>query len=319
MSRSFAFPDHYTTHQIPDSVEIGTGAWAWGDRFVWGFGKDYGEDDARQAFRASLYNRVTFFDTAEMYGFGTSERLLGKFLKETPQPVMIATKFAPLPYRITKGRLTNALKGSLKRLGVASVDLYQLHFHLPPMTEEHWIDALADALDRRLARAAGVSNYDRGQTIRAHALLGRRGYPLASNQLEYSLIERGIERDGTKAACDERGIKIIAYSPLGMGLLTGKYTVENPPPGTRGGKYRKLVPKLPPLIALLRETGERHGGKSPAQVAINWTICKGTLPIPGAKNARQAEHNAGAVGWRLTPDDVAALDEMSDKVLSTEY
>jgi aryl-alcohol dehydrogenase-like predicted oxidoreductase len=103
-----------------------------------------------------------------------------------------------------------------------------------------------------------------------------------------------------------------------MGLLTGKYSPENPPPGTRGRQYRKLLPRLAPLIQALREIGEAHDGKSPAQVALNWTICKGTLPIPGAKNAEQMAHNAGALGWRLSDDEVARLDEES-KVLSTEY
>ena len=314
MSKVYFRPEIEQTHQIPDSVEIGVGAWAWGDKTVWGFGSDYGEDDARQAFHASLEAGVTFLDTAEIYGFGTSERLVGRFLDETEQRVMIATKFAPLPHRLFKGQLIRALKGSIKRLEVLAVDLYQIHFPLPLIPEETWASALADALDMGLTHAVGVSNYNRGQTIRAHAVLARRGYPLASNQLEYSLIERKIERDGTKAACEERGIKVIAYSPIGMGLLTGKYTVENPPPGVRGKKYRKLLPNLPPLIDLLGEIGEHHGGKTPAQVAINWTVCKGALPIPGAKNARQAGQNAGAVGWRMTDDEVAALDEMSDRV-----
>jgi pyridoxine 4-dehydrogenase len=116
------------------------------------------------------------------------------------------------------------------------------------------------------------------------------------------------------AACRERNIRIIAYSPLAMGLLTGKYTPENPPPGYRGRQARKLLPKLPTLIQALKEIGEAHGGKHAAQVAINWTICKGTLPIPGAKNAKQMEQNAGALGWRLTDDELARLDEISAKI-----
>ena len=116
------------------------------------------------------------------------------------------------------------------------------------------------------------------------------------------------------AACREHNVRIIAYSPLGMGLLTGKYTAENPPPGFRGRQARKVLPKLPPLIEAVREIGETHGGKSPAQVALNWTICKGTLPIPGAKNAKQMEHNAGALGWRLIEDEVARLDEVSERI-----
>jgi len=302
------------THKLPDSIEMGVGAWAWGDTLVWGFGKGYAETDVQDAFTATLDSGVNFLDTAEMYGFGKSEKLVGQFLKQMGREITVATKFFPIPYRITKGQLINALKGSLRRLQMDAVDLYQIHFPMLPMPEEHWASALADALDMGLIRSAGVSNYNRSQTIRAHNTLAQRGFPLASNQLEYSLIERKIERNGVKAECDARGIKIIAYSPLGMGLLTGKYTVENPPPGTRGLQYRRLLPKLPPLITLMNEIGAAHGDKTPAQVALNWTICKGTIPIPGAKNRRQAEANAGALGWRLTADEVAALDEMSDRI-----
>ncbi|MCA1899493.1 MAG: aldo/keto reductase, partial [Chloroflexi bacterium] len=104
------------------------------------------------------------------------------------------------------------------------------------------------------------------------------------------------------------------YSPLEMGLLSGKYSLQNPPPGFRGSQYADLLRKLPPLIDLLREIGLKHGDKTVSQVALNWVICKGALPIPGAKNARQAELNAGGAGWRLSNEEVAALDEAADKV-----
>ena len=303
----------FAAHVLPVSIEMGTGTWAWGDKMVWGYGKGYSDADVRGAFDASISAGVTFFDTAELYGFGQSERLLGRFIRESGQQAFVATKFFPLPWRVTNGQLLSALRGSLKRLGLTYVDLYQIHAPMPQTRIEMTASALADAIDAGLTHAAGVSNYNREQTIRAHHTLQLRGYGLASNQVEYSLLKREIEDNGVMEACKERGIRIIAYSPLGMGLLTGKYTPENPPPGTRARMYRKLLPKLAPLIAVLREIGEAHG-KSPAQVALNWTICKGTLPIPGAKNAQQMEHNAGALGWRLSDDEVARLDGESDKV-----
>ena len=295
-------------------TQMGTGTWAWGDKFVWGFGSSYSGSDVHEAFAASIQAGVTLFDTAEIYGFGTSERLLGQFIRECGQPVSVATKFFPAPWRVTGRQFLSALRGSLKRLGMATVDLYQIHGPMPLTPAEITASWLVDGLDAGLIRAAGVSNFNREQTIRSHHTLERRGYPLASNQLEYSLINRKIEHDGTIEACLERGIRIIAYSPLGMGLLTGKYSVDNPPAGTRARQFRKLLPKLPPLIEALQAIGEAHDGKSPAQVALNWTICKGTLPIPGAKNARQMEHNAGALGWRLTDDEIARLDEASEAI-----
>ncbi|MEO8397769.1 MAG: aldo/keto reductase, partial [Chloroflexota bacterium] len=195
-----------------------------------------------------------------------------------------------------------------------TVDLYQIHFPIPVASVETWADALAKALDLKMTRAVGVSNYNREQTIRSHAALAKHGYPLASNQVEYSLLDRHIERDGTMQAANERGVKIIAYSPLGKGLLSGKYTVANPPSGMRGRGAQATLEKLPPLIDAMRKIGEAHGGKNPAQVAVNWTICKGTLPIPGAKNADQVRQNAGGAGWRLSEDEVAQLDDLSARI-----
>lgn len=311
MSAVGSVTNHVIDHRLPDAVEIGTGTWQWGDKLVWGFGGDYSDADVREAFGAALDAGITLFDTAEIYGWGKSEKLLGQFIRESGADVLVATKFFPFPWRLLKGQLIRALRGSLNRLGMTSVDLYQIHFPAPPIPVETWTQGLADALDLGLTRAVGVSNYNRDQLIRSHAILEARGYPLASNQVEYSLVQRKIERNGTLQAAQDRGVKIIAYSPLGKGLLSGKYSVDNPPPGSRGMTMRGILPKLPPLIDALREIGEAHGGKTPAQVATNWTIGKGTLPIPGAKNAKQATSNAQMAGWRLTDDEIARLDEVS--------
>jgi aryl-alcohol dehydrogenase-like predicted oxidoreductase len=114
------------------------------------------------------------------------------------------------------------------------------------------------------------------------------------------------------ARCQELGIRLIAYSPLEKGLLVGKYSVASPPPGTRSRIYTSLLPRIEPLLKLMTEIGQDHGGKSNAQVALNWVICKGALPIPGAKNPKQAHENAGGLGWRLTDEEMARLDEASD-------
>ena len=108
---------------------------------------------------------------------------------------------------------------------------------------------------------------------------------------------------------------LIAYSPLAKGMLTGKYTPENPPAGLRGRRYRSdYLARIQPLIGLLREIAAAHNDKQANQVALNWVISKGAIPIPGAKNARQAQENAGALGWRLTADEIAALDAASERV-----
>lgn len=291
---------------------LGIGTWAWGDQSMWGYRKSHTDADIREAFDTALAADINFFDTAEVYGLGNSEKFLGRFLSETGQPVVVATKFMPFPFRLSKSTLRWALKRSLKRLGSEQVDLYQMHFPLPPFAVETWMEAMADAVEAGLIRAVGVSNYSMEQMGRAHSTLAKRGLKLASNQVSYSLLHREPEFDGVLQRCRDLGVTLIAYSPLGQGILAGRYTPDNPPPGLRKRLYkREYLAKVQPLLKLMRDIGAVHGGKTEAQVALNWTICKGTVPIPGAKNARHVVSNAGALGWRLNDDDVAALDEAS--------
>jgi aryl-alcohol dehydrogenase-like predicted oxidoreductase len=311
--------------QEPESISLGSsglrisplgiGTWAWGDRLFWGYGRGgYTDSDLEAAFQAGRAAGINFFDTAEIYGRGRSERLLGHFVRAADeQQVVVAAKFFPFPWRLRRASLLRALRGSLNRLGLAQVDLYQIHWPYPPVPIETWMAGLADAVEAGLVRAVGVSNYNPEQVRRAHDALAQRGVPLASNQVHYSLLHRRPERNRLLETCRQLEVTLIAYSPLAMGLLTGKYTPENPPPGLRSRRFsRARLAQIRPLIALLREIGEAHGRKIPAQVALNWLICKGAVPIPGAKNAHQAEDNAGALGWRLAGEEMAALDAASE-------
>ncbi len=307
-----------TSLQIPP---MGIGAWAWGDRFMWGYGRGYSDPDVRLAFDASLAAGINFFDTAEVYGNGKSERLLGQFIASAPaaqgeaKPIVVATKFFPFPWRLWKGTLLSALRRSLKRLALPRVDLYQVHMPLPPVPVESWAEALAEAVKEGLTAAVGVSNYNVSQMRRVYAVLDRHGIPLASNQVEYSLLERSPERTGLLDACRELGITLIAYSPIAKGMLSGKYTPSSPPTGMRSRIYSTArLAQIEPLIQLLRDIGRAHDGKTPVQVSLNWLICKGAVPIPGAKTASQAQDLAGALGWRLEAAEVAALDEASQKL-----
>ena len=293
---------------------LGVGTWAWGERLLWGYGKGYDEADLRAAFDAAVAAGVTLFDTAEIYASGESERILGRCVRQSGADVLLATKFLPFPWRLRGRDLLRALEASRGRLGVPRVDLYQVHWPYPPVPIETWMAALAEAVRAGMTRAVGVSNYDAKQTRRAHAALARLGLPLATNQIELSLLQRGPERTGLLDVCRELGVTVVAYSPLAMGLLTGKYTPEHPPSGFRGQRLRGPLSRIAPLVALLREIGEAHGGKTPAQVSLNWAVGKGAIPIPGAKNAEQARSNTGALGWRLEPAEVAALEAAADRV-----
>jgi aryl-alcohol dehydrogenase-like predicted oxidoreductase len=290
---------------------IGFGTWAWGDSLFWGYGKDYGETELRQAFQAAIDLNITFIDTAEIYGLGKSEELLGKFIKETRATTQIATKYMPLPWRFRAEDVADAVTASLKRLKMPSVDLYQVHFPAPSfLSQEGLMNALADEVEQGRIKAVGVSNYNAEQLREAHKLLARRGVPLAVNQMRYSLITREIETNGVLAAARELDVTILAYSPLAQGLLTGKYTASNPPTGARSMDKRFQaagLQKLQPMLDKLNELGDKYS-KTPAQVALNWLMCQpGVIPIPGVKNRMQVEQNAGALGWELSADEVTDL------------
>jgi aryl-alcohol dehydrogenase-like predicted oxidoreductase len=294
-----------------DVTPIGFGTWAWGDSLFWGYGKDYGEADLRQAFQAAIDKGITFLDTAEIYGLGKSEELLGKFIKETNAKTQIATKYMPLPWRFRAEDVADAVTASLKRLKMPSVDLYQVHWPFPSLlSQESLMNALADEVEQGRIKAIGVSNYSAEQLREAHKLLAKRGVPLAVNQMRYSLITREIETNGVLTAARELDVTILAYSPLAQGLLTGKYTADHPPSGARSMDQRFKgagLRKIQPLLERLSELGEKYG-KTQAQVALNWLICQpGVIPIPGIKNASQVQQNAGALGWELSAIEVAEL------------
>lgn len=273
------------------------------------YGGADGVDEERRAFEASLAAGVNLFDTAAMYSGGASERRLGELARGGE--ALIASKF-PSSFFFRADDLPRELAASLARLGRGTIDLYQHHFPGPGVSIPRLMGLLADAVAAGTIRAVGVSNYSAEQMRLAHAALADRGIPLASNQVEYSLLHRQPETNGVLEACRELGVTLIAYSPLAGGRLTGKYSAAK----RAGGFFRRLLPQYggramaaaEPVLQLLREIGERHG-KTPSQVALRWLVEDPiVLPIPGAKNGRQAAANVGALTFTLTSDDVSALD-----------
>lgn len=296
---------------------LGLGTWQWGDKGTWGYGQGYAQNDVEAAYRQSREAGITFFDTAEIYGSGLSEQMLGPLVQAERNEVVVATKFAPLPHRLTASTMPKALDASLKRLGLARVDLYQVHWPWgSPIKIETLMNALADQVELGKIRAVGVSNYTERQMRRAHAALAKRGIALASNQVQYSLLHRNPERNGVLAACRELDVRLIAYSPLAKGILTGKYHQGARVSGSR--KWTRLfrpsaLQASAPLITLLTQIGEAHGGKTPGQVSLNWLMRRAVVPIPGAKNASQAASNAGALGWSLTDEEVEQITQAANK------
>lgn len=152
-----------------------------------------------------------------------------------------------------------------------------------------------------------MSNYGPKQLLKIYDYLKARGVPLVSAQVQFSLLSMGEDQMEIKNICDSLGIRVIAYSPLGLGMLTGKYNPSNLPSGPRGFIFRQILPGLEPLLDSLKEIAQRRR-KTISQVAINWCISKGTIPIPGVKSIKQAEENLGALGWQLSSDEVLQLE-----------
>jgi aryl-alcohol dehydrogenase-like predicted oxidoreductase len=273
------------------------------------YGGAHGFEEEKRALEVSVAAGATLFDTAAMYSGGASERRLGELARG--KDVLIATKFPPGFFTRTED-MPQALDASLARLGRSSVDLYQHHFPTNTASIPKLMELMADAVEARKVKAVGVSNYSAEQMRIAHAALAKRGIPLASNQVEYSLLHRQPEVNGVLDACRELGITLIAYQPLASGALTGKYEAGARPTGLRrftGYFSRKGLEAVAPVVALLREIGGRYS-KSPAQVALRWLIeNENVLPIPGAKNSKQAADNAGALSFTLTAAEVEALNQ----------
>jgi aryl-alcohol dehydrogenase-like predicted oxidoreductase len=303
-----------STLEVP---RLGVGAMTWGDPTGlarWhpaqlAYGGAHGFEEEKRALEASIAAGVTLFDTAAMYSGGASERRLGELAQG--KDVVIATKF-PSGFFSRTESMPQELDASLARLGRSSVELYQHHFPSNRVSIPKLMELMADAVEAGKVKAVGVSNYSADQMRIAYEALAKRGIALASNQVEYSLLHRQPEVNGVLDACRELGITLIAYQPLASGALTGKYAAGVRPTGLRRfmSYFRgKSVEAIVPVVALLREIGGRYS-KNPAQVALRWLIeNESVLPIPGAKNGKQAADNAGALQFSLTPAEVEALSQ----------
>jgi len=305
---------------------LGIGTWAWGDE-KWGFGRaDAGYDDEtlQAAFHIAVDQGVNFFDTSEVYGGSHAETVLGRCLHKAKGKCSIATKWHPRSNASVFQKFYNddviesmrrTLMGSKERLGLDCVDLFQLHSGSQCYGSlEDYADGLATMVQEGHARHVGVSNVGGWQVQRIHERLKQHGIQLFSNQVEFSLLEPGIVADGTLETCNRLGVKILAYCPLAMGRLTGRYSAENEPQfyghGNKNHRYHGAVPwpHTEKVLAVCRQIAERRS-VSVAQVALNWCISHGTTPIPGAKTSKQALDNCQALSWSLSDEEMHLLDE----------
>jgi pyridoxine 4-dehydrogenase len=345
------------------SVGIGTIAWSSNSLM------SLENEDLGKCVDLACRSNAAFLDTAERYGshfktmfgmgYGETEKLTQKLLREAIETQgepdlkpIVATKFTPVPWRTNAQSVVEACENSCKNLGVDQIDLYQIHmpdivhpikaFGLDKPKDEAYWDGLAECYNRGLVKNVGVCNYGPTLVAQCQEHLAKRGVPLASNQIGYSLLGRHNGAQETVDKCNELGVKVLAYFPFAMGLLTGKYSsdaldraaAQEKASSTTDSsslltfkrsslelndleRYAKgdgdTIPEggITPLLRTM-ETIAANRGKTVAQVALNYIISKGAIPIPGCRTVDQLRDNIGAMGWRLTETEIGMLELDAD-------
>jgi aryl-alcohol dehydrogenase-like predicted oxidoreductase len=256
-------------------------------------------DQARlgDTLAAALDMGTGFFDTAEIYNHGRSEIALGEAARQDRRPVLLASKFAPFPPRVTVTQFASALDKTLERLGRDSLDLYYLHFPSSLRGVGAWMRAMATAVRAGKIRAVGISNCDAARMRRAAGVLARYGIPLAANQVHYSLLHRKPETDGVLDACRRMDVALVAYRPIGRGAIGT---------GSPAGSGRS------DLAAVVREVAAARSATA-TQVALAWLLKRDdhVIPIPGATRPEHVRENSGALSLELSDEEFATIDRAS--------
>ena len=302
---------------------VGLGCWQFSEGFgvTGGFWDALPADTVQEIVDASMKGGVNWFDTAEIYGRGRSERALAGALTrlgKKPGEVVLATKWWPLPR--TASSIVNTIDKRLECLNPFPIDLHQIHHPYTLLSVASQANAMADLVQAGKIKTVGVSNYSAKRMRATHEVLARRGVPLVANQMQYNLLDRRIESNGVMDACKELGITLIAYSPLAQGLLSGKFhddpTLIRKSPGPR--KYLPAfwasgLDRTRTLVNELKKIATAYGVTA-SQVALNWLMTfhgDTVVVIPGATKRRHAEENVGAMGFKLTQDELRRIDELS--------
>lgn len=350
-------PDTTTIGSIKvPTVGVGTISWS-SDGFFSTENQEV-EEVVTEAYRSN----AAFFDTAERYGshfktafgmgYGETERMTAKYLTDAEESEgasivkpIVATKFTPVPWRTTVQSVVDACEQSCKNLGVDQIDLYQIH--MPDIVQPfrafgkvenkdrvYW-EGLAECYKRGLVKNVGVCNYGPTLVEECHSFLAEKGVPLVSNQISFSLLGRHNGSVETVEKCNKLGVKVLAYYPFAMGLLTGKYskalTDDDSSDVSLTEKKKtnleladleryaygdgETVPEggIQPLLTTMAAIAQKRN-KTVSQVALNYIISKGAIPIPGCRTVTQLKDNLGAMGWRLTATEVKMLELEADKL-----
>lgn len=295
--------------------KIALGAWSWGTGAAGGdqvFGNNLAEKDLKPVFDKAMELGLNLWDTAAVYGEGSSERILGSFIGDIcREDIIISTKFTPQIASSSPDAMQEMLNGSKERLNAEVMDIYWIH---NPMDVERWTPDLIPLAKSGQIKAIGVSNHNLAEIKRANEILGAEGLRVSAVQNHFSLLHRSSEKAGILDYCKENDITFYAYMVLEQGALTGRFDTEHPfPKGTgRGDSYNPYLKKLTALIEELKVIGTRFDA-SPAQVATAWAIAKGTLPIIGVTKVHQVEEAFQAAQIELDAEEISRLEKLGDE------
>ena len=293
--------------------KIALGAWAWGNDGT--FGSGIGAEELKSIFDAGMEAGLYLWDTAYAYGMGTSEKVLGSFLKGLPrESYLISDKLTPQCMDNAAANPVGAMLGM--QLGLMGLDRFDIYWVHNTAETPKWIRALAEFFDKDAdAPMIGVSNHNLAEIKEADAILREHGLRLGAVQNHFSLINRSSEDSGILDWCHENDVVFFSYMVLEQGALSGKYDTRHPMPegSARAQTYNPVLDKLEVLNAKLAEIAEAHG-VGPAQVPVAWAVAKGTLPIVGVTKERHVADAAAAAAIELTDAEVASLEELADSL-----
>lgn len=296
--------------------KIALGAWAWGSGVAGGdtvFGHNYTVENLQPVFQKAVDHNLTLWDTAAVYGMGSSESILGEIIqKYSREDVILSTKFTPQIAEEVANPMEQMLEGSLNRLNTDYIDVYWIH---NPADVEKWTPELSPLVKSGKIKQIGVSNHNLAEIKRANEILRKEGLNIGAVQNHFSLLHRDSELSGILNYCQQENITFYAYMVLEQGALTGKYTEEHPfaEGSERADAYNAILPQLTPLVKALQRLGEKYQATA-AQVTIAWAIAKGTTPIIGVTKVEQVEDANVASKILLTSEEVEKLEEFASRV-----
>ena len=296
---------------IMTTPKIALGAWAWGNDGT--FGTNFTEKDLQPIFDSAMKSGLNLWDTAFVYGMGTSEEVLGKFLRSVPrESYLISTKFTP---QCANSDAENAViemyEGSCKRLGTEFMDFYWIH---NPVGAPEWTRKLIPLAKTGKIGKIGLSNHNLAEIKEAAEILAAEGLKVSAIQNHYSLLNRSSETSGILDWCKNNGAVFFSYMVLEQGALSGKYDTAHPFPAesARGQAYNPVLSQIEKLNAAMKKIADVHNVEV-AQLPVAWAIAKGTLPILGVTKVKHVEDAVKAVNLVLSSDEIKTLEELADK------